>query len=39
MIRVFYGDDRMRAGQEIKRLLGPDHETIDGESVTSYEKG
>ena len=34
MIKVFYGDDRVRAGQEIKRLLGSDHETIDGETIT-----
>lgn len=33
MIKVFYGDDRVRAGQEITRLLGEDHETIDGETL------
>lgn len=33
MIRVFYGDDRMKAGQEIKRSLGDNYETIDGETI------
>lgn len=34
MIKVFYGDDRVRAKQEIERLLGDDHETLDGESLS-----
>ena len=33
MIKVFYGDDRVRAQQEIKRLLGNDYETLEGESI------
>ena len=33
MIKVFYGDDRVKAQQEIKHLLGTDYETIDGENV------
>lgn len=34
MIRIFTGDDRVRAGQEIIRLLGKDHETIEGADLT-----
>lgn len=30
MLKIFTGDDRIRAGQEINKLLGPDHETIEG---------
>lgn len=29
MIRIFTGDDRIRAGQEIKKLLGENYEVID----------
>ena len=34
MIKVFYGDDRVRAEKEIKRLLGKDYEIIDSEPLT-----
>lgn len=30
MIQIFTGDDRVRAGQEITKVLGKDHETIEG---------
>ena len=30
MLKIFTGDDRVRAGQEIARLLGEGHETIEG---------
>lgn len=30
MIQIFTGDDRIRAGQEIMRDLGENHETIEG---------
>ena len=30
MIRVFYGDDRIKANQEIKQSLGEDYEVLDG---------
>ena len=30
MIRIFYGDDRVRAKKEIERILGNDYEIIDG---------
>lgn len=33
MIKIFYGDDRVKAGQEINRLLGQDHEVFDGDSL------
>lgn len=29
MLRIFTGDDRVRAMQEVEKLLGADHETID----------
>ena len=34
MLKIFTGDDRVRAGQEIVKLLGPDHETIEGTDLT-----
>lgn len=33
MIRVFYGDDRVRANREIKKLLGKDYEVIEGPEI------
>ena len=30
MLKIFTGDNRVRAGQEIKRELGDDYEVIDG---------
>lgn len=33
MLRIFTGDDRVRAMSEITKLLGPDHETIDGANL------
>lgn len=30
MIKVFYGDDRVKANAEIKKILGSDYEIIDG---------
>ena len=30
MIRIFYGDDRVRAKQEIKKILGEDYEVLEG---------
>ena len=34
MIRVFYGDDRIKAKQEIERLLGKGYEVLDGAELT-----
>ena len=33
MIRVFYGDDRIRAKQEIAKSLGTDYEILDGPDI------
>lgn len=33
MIKVFYGDDRVKAKQEIVKLLGGDYEVIDGPEI------
>ena len=33
MIRIFYGDDRVKANTEIKKLLGDDYEIIDGQDL------
>lgn len=30
MIKIFYGDDRVRAGQEIKKFLGEEYEVVEG---------
>ena len=30
MIKIFYGDDRVRAQQELVKILGPDYEIIEG---------
>ncbi len=30
MIKIFTGDDRIKAGNEITKLLGPDYEIIEG---------
>ena len=37
MIRVFYGDDRVRAMGEVKKILGDDYEVIEGVDVISGE--
>ena len=37
MIRIFTGDDRVKAGQEIVKLLGEDHETIEGADLTTND--
>ncbi|MBQ9181006.1 hypothetical protein IJ135_02860 [Candidatus Saccharibacteria bacterium] len=34
MLKLFYGDDRVRAMQEVTKLLGQDHEVIDGADIT-----
>lgn len=34
MIRIFTGDDRIKAGQEITKLLGENHEIIEGVDLT-----
>lgn len=34
MIRVFYGEDRVRANQAIQKILGQDHEVIEGTNLT-----
>lgn len=34
MIRIFYGDDRIRANQEIQKILGSDYEVIEGADIT-----
>lgn len=33
MIRFFYGDDRIRANQEIKKALGTDYEVLEGNDI------
>ncbi len=37
MLKIFTGDDRVRAGQEIIKLLGEDHETIEGANLTAND--
>ena len=44
MLKIFTGDDRIRAGQEITKLLGDDYEVIEGadlkpEDLPSIFKG
>ena len=34
MIKIFYGDDRVKAQQEIKRTLGNNYEVIDATDLT-----
>ena len=34
MIKIFTGDDRIKAGQEIKRILGENYEVIDCADLT-----
>lgn len=34
MIRIFYGDDRVRAKKEIDKILGDEYEIIDGTEMT-----
>lgn len=34
MIKIFYGDDRVKAKQEITKLLGESYEVIDGPEIT-----
>lgn len=33
MIKIFHGDDRVKANAEIKRILGEDYEIIDGQDL------
>lgn len=35
MIKIFYGDDRVTANAEIKKLLGDSYEVIEGPDLTS----
>lgn len=37
MIRIFTGDDRIRAQQEIKKILGEDYEIIDCTDLTEKD--
>ena len=37
MIKVFYGDDRIKAKQEITKLLGTDYEVLDGPEITTND--
>jgi len=37
MIKIFYGDDRVRAQQEIIKFLGSDYEIIEGTDLTSTD--
>ena len=37
MIQLFYGDDRIKAQQEIKRLLGNDYEVLDGIDINPVD--
>ena len=33
MIKVFYGDDRVRANREIKKILGENYEVLEGPGI------
>jgi len=35
MLHLFYGDNRKAAKVEISKVLGPDHEQIDGEQISA----
>ena len=37
MIKVFYGDDRVKAKQEIDKLLGKDYEVVEGADLTEQD--
>ena len=37
MIKVFYGDDRIKAKQEIEKLLGKDYEVIDAAELSDQD--
>lgn len=37
MIKVFYGDDRVRAKQEIVKLLGENYEVLDGPEIDTRD--
>lgn len=37
MLKIFTGDDRIKAGQEIVKLLGENHETIEGANLTAND--
>ena len=37
MIRIFTGDDRVKAGNEIKRILGAKYEVIDCADLTKKD--
>ena len=37
MIKVFYGEDRVRAKAEITKLLGDDYEVLEGNNLTEYD--
>lgn len=34
MIRIFYGEDRVRISEQIKKLLGDNYEVLDGAELT-----
>lgn len=37
MIRIFTGDDRVRANKEIRRVLGDDYEVVEGVDLTAND--
>lgn len=37
MIRIFYGDDRVRAMNEIQKIFGENYETIDSADLTAKD--
>ena len=37
MIKIFYGDDRIRAGQEIKKFLGDEYEVVEGAELVESD--
>lgn len=37
MLKVFYGDDRVRANAEIKKLLGENYEIVDGPDLVETD--
>lgn len=37
MIRIFYGDERTKIQDEVKKLFGENYEVVDGEGITTQD--
>ena len=37
MIRIFYGDDRIKIEQEIKKIFGADYEVLEGATIEAMD--